>query len=31
MSSPGVIRRWRSEFNEIGIDALKPKIKGVIV
>lgn len=28
ISSPGVIRRWRSQFNENGIDALKPKIKG---
>ncbi len=28
ISSPGVIRRWRSQFNELGIDALKPKKKG---
>ena len=28
ISSPGVIRRWRSQFNADGIDALKPKPKG---
>ncbi|WP_307535838.1 IS3 family transposase [Paenibacillus sp. W4I10] len=28
ISSPGVIRRWRSQFNENGIDALKQKVKG---
>jgi len=28
ISSPGVIRRWRSEFNEHGSDALIPKKKG---
>ncbi len=28
ISSPGVIRRWRSEFNEYGSDALIPKKKG---
>jgi transposase len=28
ISSPGIIRKWRSQFNEHGIDALKPKIKG---
>lgn len=28
ISSPGIIRRWRSQFNADGIDALKPKPKG---
>lgn len=28
ISSPGVIRRWRSEFNEYGSGALIPKKKG---
>lgn len=28
ISSPGVIREWRSLFNEHGIDALKPRKKG---
>ncbi|MBM7569528.1 transposase-like protein [Paenibacillus sacheonensis] len=28
ISSPGIIRKWRSQFNAQGIDALKPKKKG---
>jgi transposase len=28
ISSPGIIRKWRSQFNANGIDALKPKQKG---
>jgi transposase len=28
ISSPGIIRKWRSQFNEHGIDALKSKKKG---
>ncbi|MGR6130506.1 IS3 family transposase [Paenibacillus sp. S33] len=28
ISSPGVIRKWRSQFNEHGIDALNSKKKG---
>ncbi|MBB3114809.1 transposase-like protein [Paenibacillus phyllosphaerae] len=28
ISSPGIIRKWRSQFNADGIDALKSKIKG---
>jgi transposase len=28
ISSPGIIRKWRSQFNEHGVDALKPQKKG---
>jgi len=28
ISSPGIIRKWRSQFNEHGMDALKSKKKG---
>jgi len=28
ISSPGIIREWRSQFNANGIDALKSKLKG---
>lgn len=28
ISSPGIIRKWRSQFNEHGMDALKLKKKG---
>ncbi|MCR2808078.1 IS3 family transposase, partial [Paenibacillus soyae] len=28
ISSPGIIRKWRSQFNDHGMNALKPKKKG---